>query len=131
MCVLCPPTPTPTLNPSSYLYPCTSSYPYVPTRTVMLSSRFVGSARGDTMGGRTLKEHCNNTPPEIKNYTFSYSKQALADLGFIEEVDSVWQPHAENEVESRERKFLNLWFFGFCSCILGLLEKLFTHYISK
>ena len=59
----------------------------------------MGSARGDTMGGRTLREHCNNTPPLVSGYTFSYSKQALADLGFIEEVDSVWQPHAENEVK--------------------------------
>jgi hypothetical protein len=95
----------------------------------MLSSRFVGSARGDTMGGRTLKEHCNNTPPEIKNYTFSYSKQALADLGFIEEVDSVWQPHAENEVESREKKLLYLWFSGLCFGILVLFEKLLTHFL--
>jgi hypothetical protein len=64
----------------------------------MLSSRFVGSARGDAMGGRTLHEHCKGTPPQIKNYTFSYSKQALADLGFIEEVDNVWVPHIKNKV---------------------------------
>lgn len=50
------------------------------------------------MGGRTLHEHCKGTPPQIKNYTFSYSKQALADLGFIEEVDNVWVPHIKNKV---------------------------------
>lgn len=52
----------------------------------MLSSRFVGSARGDIMGGRTLSEHCAKSSPRIKDYTLSHSKKALADLGFIEEV---------------------------------------------
>ena len=50
------------------------------------------------MGGRTLYEHCKDTPPQIKNYTFSYSKQALADLGFIEQVNDVWVPHIKNKV---------------------------------
>ena len=67
----------------------------------MLSNRFVGSARGDAMGGRTLKEHCEGSKI-IENYTFNYSKQALADLGFISEINSVWIPNDDENVRNIE-----------------------------
>ena len=65
----------------------------------MLSSRFVGPARVDIMGGRTLKEHCSNTPP-VPNYALNYSRKALVDLGFIEEVDGVYVPNELNQVRT-------------------------------
>ena len=52
------------------------------------------------MGGRTLKEHCEGSKI-VENYTFNYSKHALADLGFISEVNSVWVPNDDENVRNR------------------------------
>ena len=55
------------------------------------------------MGGRTLKEHCEGSKI-IENYTFNYSKQALADLGFISEINSVWVPNDDENVRNIHNK---------------------------
>ena len=64
------------------------------------------------MGGRTLKEHCEGSKI-IENYTFNYSKQALADLGFISEINSVWVPNDDENVRNIHNEYVNFQSFLF------------------
>ena len=73
------------------------------------------------MGGRTLKEHCEGSKI-IENYTFNYSKQALADLGFISEINSVWVPNDDENVRNIHNEYVNYQSFLFFILLLHILQ---------